>query len=125
MSKDEEDDFPARGINNPVWMVHAMIEATPARALKTGLRRALELVADDEHDIIEAWDVFDAAVQFAVTGEYFHPEAGEMFGTHDHPHDEDTRAGPMSRDEVDKFLADLMSAPETSTEDDEREDDDE
>lgn len=125
MSMYDEDEFPARGINNPVWMVHAMIEATPARALKTGLRRALEVVVEDEYDIIEAWDVFDAAVQFAVTGEYFHPEAGEMTGTHDHSHDEDTRAGPMSRDEVDKFLADLMSAPETTPEDDERKEDDE
>ena len=125
MSRYDDDEFPARGINNPVWMVHAMIEAIPARALKTGLRRAFEIVAEDEYDVMEARDVFDAAVQFSVTGEYFHPEAGELFGTHDHSHDEDTRAGPMSRAEVDKFLADLMSAPETSTEDDEREEDDE
>ena len=82
MSRYDEEEFPARGINNPVWMVHAMIEAIPARALKTGLRRAFEVAVEDEYDVMEAWDVFDAAVQFSVTGEYFHPEAGELFGSH-------------------------------------------
>lgn len=119
MSDIESDDFPERGIHSPDWMVHAVLEVIPERALRVALRKTWASVLLDEDDMLDPVDVIDMVVQFALTGEFIHPELGSFvnptrLGGDPHAESNDE----ITEEDIQRFIEDLTGYP--TREDEER-----